>query len=122
MKLAITSQGKTLDAQLDPRLGRCQYFVIVDTDTDQFEACENASRSATGGAGVQTAQFLADNGVEAVVTGNVGPNAMRALQAAGIKVYTVGPCQVREALSRFKQGQLQPVQNATVGSHFGMRR
>jgi predicted Fe-Mo cluster-binding NifX family protein len=118
--LAITAQGRDLDAPIDPRFGRCQYFVIIDSDTERFEAFTNQSLAASGGAGIQSAQFLADRKVDAVITGNVGPNAARALRGAGIEVYTVTSGTVREALKAFREGNLKTVSEATVSSHFGM--
>lgn len=120
MKLAVTAQGIDLDSAIDPRFGRCQYFVIIDLDTEEFEAIANQSLSASGGAGIQSAQFLADRKVDAVITGNVGPNAARALQGAGIEVYTMTSGTVREAVKAYKEGKLSAVSGATVGPHFGM--
>ena len=122
MKLAVTAQGIDLDSPMDPRFGRCQYFVIIDLDTEEFEAIANQSLMASGGAGIQSAQFLADRKVDAVITGNVGPNAERALQGAGIKVYTMTSGTVREAVEAYKAGKLSAVSGATVRSHFGMGR
>lgn len=120
MRLAITAQGRDLDSPIDPRFGRCQYFVLIDSDTEEFEAVINQSLTTSGGAGIQSAQFLADRKVGAVITGNVGPNAARALQGAGIEVYTMTSGTVREALNAYKEGKLNTVSGATVGSHFGM--
>jgi len=122
MRIAVTAQGADLDSAMDPRFGRCRNFVIVDSDSDEFEAFSNESVMASGGAGTQSAQFLANNGVDAVVTGNVGPNAARALEAAGIKVYAAASGTVRDALEAYKAGKLSPVSGATVGSHHGMGR
>lgn len=122
VRLAVTAQGRDLDSAIDPRFGRCQYFVFIDTDSEEFEAVTNQSLMSSGGAGIQSAQFLADRKVGAVITGNVGPNAARALQAAGIQVYTMTSGTVREALKAYKEGKLNTVSGATVGSHFGMGR
>ena len=120
MKLAVTAQGVDLDSAIDPRFGRCQYFIIIDSDTGEFEAHANQSLMASGAAGVQSAQFLANRGVRAVITGNMGPNATRALQGAGIKVYMMTSWTVREAVEAYKKGELGTVSGATVSSHFGM--
>jgi len=71
MKLAVTSMGDNLDSQVDPRFGRCQYFVIVDPETMQFEAVQNPNIQAGSGAGIATAQMIAQKGVDTVLTGNV---------------------------------------------------
>jgi len=122
MRIAVTAQGTDLDSAMDPRFGRCRNFVIVDSDSDKSEAFPNESVMASGGAGTQSAQLLANKGVDAVVTGNVGPNAARALEAAGIKVYAAASGTVRDALQAYKVGKLSAVSGATVDSHHGMGR
>lgn len=122
MRVAVTAQGADLESAMDPRFGRCRNFVIVDSDSDKFEAFSNESVTASGGAGTQSAQFLANKGVGAVITGNVGPNAARALEAAGIKVYAAASGTVRDALRAYKAGKLSPISGATVDSHHGMGR
>jgi predicted Fe-Mo cluster-binding NifX family protein len=122
MKIAVTSTGNTLDSPIDPRFGRCQFFVFVDPETMEFEATENEAVMATGGAGPQAAQFIANKGAETVITGNVGPNAASSLAAAGIKVFVGARGTVKETVSLFKTGQLQGAAEATVGQHAGMGR
>ncbi|HHY47276.1 MAG TPA: dinitrogenase iron-molybdenum cofactor biosynthesis protein [Firmicutes bacterium] len=122
MKVAITAQGPDFDSPLDPRFGRCRYFIIGDPEGGHFESLVNQAATASGGAGPESAQFLADKHVEAVITGNVGPNAMRALRMAGIKVYAAGSGTVREALESYKKGELVALSIATVSSHSGMNR
>jgi len=110
MKVVVTSTGPGLDDELDPRFGRCQYFLIVDTDTmEVLESLSNEGIMASGGAGIQAGQFVANKGAEAVVTGNVGPNAIQTLQAAGIGVYLAPPGTVRQAIEAFKKEALEGV-------------
>ena len=120
MKIAVSSNGETLDAQLDPRFGRCQYFLVVNSEDMSFETFNNESAFQGGGAGIQAAQFLASLGVEAVITGNCGPNAVQTLSAAGIELFGGQFGTVREVVERFKKGNLRPTSEATVDSHFGM--
>lgn len=120
MKICLSSTGPNLDAQLDPRFGRCAYLLIVDTETMQFEAIPNMAAGATGGAGIQAAQTIANKGVTVVVTGNVGPNAFGALSAAGIEIVTGASGTILEAIDKFKQGQLQATNGPTVSGHLGM--
>ena len=120
MKIGISSTGKDLNAQVDPRFGRCQYFLIVDADTMDFESISNESAMASGGAGIQAAQIIAKAGVEVMITGNVGPNAFQTLSAAGIKIFTGISGTIKEAVERYKKGDLKETETSTVGSHFGM--
>jgi len=122
MKLCITSTGTSLDSNVDPRFGRCPYFIIYDTDSGTFESIENASRQAMGGAGIQAGQFIASKEVVAVITGNFGPNAFRVLQTAKIKMYSGISGTVREAIEKYKSGQLTETSSPDVESHHGMGR
>ena len=120
MKIAITASGSTLDANVDPRFGRCAYVLIVDTDTMEFEALENSNAALGGGAGIQSAQLMAAKNVKFVLTGNCGPNAHATLSAAGIGVIPGCSGAVRDAVERFKAGQLNTASEPTVASHSGM--
>jgi len=122
MKIAITSTGKDLNTQIDPRFGRCQYFLIVDTDTMECEAIENDQAQARGGAGIQAGQLMAQRDVKAVLTGNCGPNAFQTLSAAGIEVVNGVSGIAREAVERYTNGELAPAKDANVPSHFGMEQ
>jgi predicted Fe-Mo cluster-binding NifX family protein len=119
MKIAISSSGKTLDAALDPRFGRCACFVIVDPADMSYEAFENRSAAQSGGAGIQAAQLLANKNVSAVITGHVGPNAVQTLSAAGIDIFAEQQGTIKEVVERYKSGRLKSTTQSTVGSHFG---
>ncbi|KPL02170.1 MAG: dinitrogenase iron-molybdenum cofactor biosynthesis protein [candidate division Zixibacteria bacterium SM1_73] len=122
MKIAITSQGDSLDASVDPRFGRCAYFIIIDLETEEIEAVPNPASGAMGGAGPQAAQTLSDKGVEAVITGNVGPNAFQSLKAGNIKMYEGASGTVKESLTKYKKGELKEFSNSSVPGHFGLRQ
>jgi predicted Fe-Mo cluster-binding NifX family protein len=121
MRVAVSSSGKDLDSEIDPRFGRCAYFVICDTDDMKYEAFENESALLGGGAGIQSAQFVASKGAEAVITGNCGPNADRTLGAAGIKIFVGQAGTVREAVERIKNNELEAAGGANVPDHFGIK-
>jgi predicted Fe-Mo cluster-binding NifX family protein len=102
MKVAVSATGKDLNCQIDPRFGRCQYFIFIDPETMEFEVSENEGLMAMGGAGVQAAQLVVQKGANALITGNLGPNAASALSASGIKVYLVPGGTVREVTEAYK--------------------
>ena len=120
MIIAVTATAPDLNAEIDPRFGRCPYFLIVNTDDLSFEAVENPNLELTGGAGTQSASLMDKHGVRHVLTGNCGPNAHQGLSAAGIDV-TVG-CSgpAREAIEQYKTSQLSTASGPSVASHFGI--
>ena len=121
MKIAITAKGNDLEAEVDPRFGRCQYFVIADSETMEFEALENPSAMAAGGAGPQAAQAISKMNVNVVITGNVGPNAFQALEAAGIKIITGSSGTVKDMVEKYNRGDFSETNAPSVGSHAGMQ-
>ena len=106
MKIAISSSGQDLAAQLDPRFGRCQYFLIVEMDSMDFDVFENDNAALGGGAGIQSAQFIAAKEAKALITGHCGPNAIKTLSAAGIQVYTGQAGTIQDIVDKFKSAQL----------------
>ncbi|MFC1914234.1 NifB/NifX family molybdenum-iron cluster-binding protein [Chloroflexota bacterium] len=120
MKIAISATGPTLDAEVDPRFGRCQHFIIADTETGELEALDNTSATAAGGAGISAAQMIVKKGVEAVLTGNCGPNAHQVLSSAEIKVITGISGKIKDAIVEYKLGTYSASQQANVPDHFGM--
>jgi predicted Fe-Mo cluster-binding NifX family protein len=120
VRIAVSSTGQGLDSEIDPRFGRCQYFVIVDGDTMKFDAIENPNVMASGGAGIQSAQLVADKGAEVVLTGNCGPNAFQTLQAAGVSVFVGISGTVGQVVEQYKKGELTAVSGPSVGDKFGV--
>ncbi|HEQ72369.1 MAG TPA: dinitrogenase iron-molybdenum cofactor biosynthesis protein [Spirochaetia bacterium] len=121
MKICVTAQATTLDAQVDPRFGRCLYFIIVDSDTRAFEAFANPAPAGGGGAGIEAGRFISEKKADVVLTGNVGPNAFQTLSAAGITVITKVSGTVSEALERYRKGEYSPTAAASVDAHAGMQ-
>jgi len=119
MKVAVSSTAPGIDAEVDPRFGRCQYFVIVDSESLEAEAFENPNIMASGGAGIQSAQLVAERGAQIVLTGNCGPNAYQTLEAAGIGVVVGVSGTVREAVEKYKSGEFSPASGPSVAEKSG---
>ena len=121
MKVCVTAAASGIDAPMDPRFGRCPYFVVVDLDSMNEISIPNANVDAASGAGIQAAQEVARQGVSALITGNIGPNAMQTLSAAKINVYQhQGGIAVRAALEAFQRGKLSKIDAPSVSAHAGM--
>ena len=121
IKICLSSTGETLDSQVDPRFGRCQYFLIVDKKTGKFKSIANKGVEISQGAGISAAQIVVNEGIKAIITGNIGPNASMVLNQAGIEVYTgVFDKTCKEALELFDDGKLKANQEPTgPGGHVG---
>jgi predicted Fe-Mo cluster-binding NifX family protein len=120
MKIILSIASPSLNSEIDPRFGRGTYLLVVETDTMQWEAHPNPGVNASGGAGIQAAQFVTDRKAEAVISGDFGPNAFNALKAAGIAMYLYGDCRTaRQAVERFQAGKLQQVGAPTQSGHHG---
>ena len=120
MKIVVTANGAGFDAPSSPVFGRCPVYVFVDTDSMESESVDNPAMNASGGAGIQAAQFVVERGVQAVVSGNLGPNAADVLQAANVPLYFFGGGTVREAVEGYKNGRLSIAGGANVQAHAGM--
>lgn len=119
MKIAITAQDKELTSEIDLRFGRAKWLIVVDSETSDFTVHDNVMNlNAVQGAGIQTGRNIANLGVEAVITGNVGPNAFKTLNAAGIKIFLAEKQTVAEAVDSLKAGKLKEVDQANVEGHW----
>ena len=108
MKIAVSATGNNLNSELNPRFGRCEYFIIVETDDMSFDAYENENNELSSGAGIQSASFVASKGAGVVLTGNCGPKATQTFSAAGIKVLTGFSGTVKNAVEQFKTNKNEP--------------
>jgi predicted Fe-Mo cluster-binding NifX family protein len=120
VRIAVSATGPNLDSQIDPRFGRCQYLLIVDSESMSFEAVENAAAIAPGGAGIEAAELVAKMGAMAVITGDCGPNAYQVLSAAGIDVFAGVSGSIREAVERFRRGELRTAPEPSAQLYSGM--
>jgi predicted Fe-Mo cluster-binding NifX family protein len=118
-KIAVSSEGPTLDARVDPRFGRAAGFLIVDPETLDFTYVDNgASQVMAQGAGIQAAEVVAGTGARVLLTGFVGPKAFQALAAAGIAIgQNLDQMTVREAIERFRAGDVAMAEAPNSGAH-----
>ena len=119
MRIAITSMGKSIESDIDPRFGRAAYFVIVDPDTMAVEAVENTQNlNLAQGAGIQAGKTIIDNHVDVLISGHCGPKAHKVLQAGGVKILTGARGCVADAVSQYKKGELEVALEADVEGHW----
>ena len=107
MKLCVSSAGEDIGSRVDTAFGRAPFFLIMDTDTMAMEVMENHAATVGHGAGIAAAQIVSDKGIDAVLSGYVGPNAFKGLQAAGIRIFE-GAAEndtVQQAVTKFKRSE-----------------
>lgn len=120
MKIAISAKGNKVSSEVDLRFGRTEYFLVVDENGQLLEVIDNAAQSATGGAGIAAAQTVIDAGVDALITGQLGPNAMKIIKSAALPSYEAIVGTVTENIEAFKADKLQKI--TTSGpAHAGQR-
>lgn len=122
MKIAITATKPQFDATFDQRFGRCAYFIVIERDSRAWQSLTNPAAEARGGAGTLAAQFVAQQGVQAVVSGKFGPNAYTALQTAGIRMVEAQGGNVETLLDAFLAGELREVTSPTAAGKHGSGR
>ena len=105
MKIGVSARGGSIEAEIEPRFGRSPYFLIVDPESMRFEAFTNPATHLPGGAGPRAVQELVRRGAGKVLTGQVGPKAQQALEAAGIDVVTGVTGTVRMAIEGYLAGE-----------------
>lgn len=119
MKIAVTAMGRDVSSNVDPRFGRAKYFILLDSGSDEVVCHDNVQNlNAAQGAGIQAAETVSRLGAEAVITGNVGPKAFRALNAAGIKIYLCSDGTVTEVMRKFNAGEMKETEKSNVERHW----
>lgn len=119
MKIAITSTGATLTAQMDQRFGRAAYFLLVDPESMDFEVVENTQNlNRPQGAGIQAGKTVVDSHVDLLITGNCGPKAFDVLNQAGIGILTGASGTVTDAINAYRNGELEATKGPNVEGHW----
>ncbi len=117
MKIAISSPDGKADSEFSGRFGRCEYFILMQTDTDEWEKVKNPARGSRGGSGPQVVQFLANQGVDVIISGRYGPNAYTALQASAVEPYLAQSGTPLDLLGAFREGKLRKAAGPSGPGH-----
>ena len=120
VKICICATGPNLDSRVSPVFGRCPYFLIVDSETEESKAIPNSALQSGRGAGVAASQTVVSEKGEAVICGDFGPNAFSVLQMSGIKIYPgASGLTVREAVEKFNNGELKEMKVSSASGNLG---
>ena len=123
MKIAVCSKGNDLNSLCDERFGRCETFVIFDTETKESFAIDNEAKNEGAGAGGKAVKILSNNKVDVVIAPELGPKASDAIKAFEIEAYrTIANLTVEEQIKNFQEGKLEKFETSSVEEHSGLRR
>ncbi len=123
MKIAVCSKGNDLNSLCDERFGRCETFVVFDTETKESFAIDSEAKNEGAGAGGKAVKILADNKVDVVLAPELGPKANEAIKAFEIEAYrTIANLTVEEQIKNFQEGKLEKFETSSVEEHSGLRR
>lgn len=117
MKIAIPSEGKTLDSLVCKSFGRTYFFILIDSESMDFEVIDNTAVSSQGGAGIKAAQTIVDNGASIVITYSCGQNAADVLKSGNIKILKATEDTIEEIVKKYNNGELKELTNIHAGYH-----
>ena len=120
MKVVISATGKDIESNIDARFGRAPFFLIVDTNTNEEKVMANTSRERESGVGVTVGNIVAREGVDAVITSDIGPIAFETFEQCGIKIYQANG-KIKDAIQQFVKGKLPEITKSTVSKFDGLK-
>ncbi|MFX1513896.1 MAG: NifB/NifX family molybdenum-iron cluster-binding protein [Promethearchaeota archaeon] len=120
MKVLVTSSSQSLNGPIDPRFGRCPFFLVFELPSHTPHVIPNQSEKVMHRIGITVAQKICLQGIKTVITGNIGPNAFQVLSSAGIQVFTTSPTSVKKALEKFERNELILLDAPSGPSHMGV--
>jgi len=123
MKVAISAVSEDLNQQVTTVFGRCPGFIIVEIEETEITGhsfTPNQAATAAMGAGIAAAQTVVEQGIQAVISGNIGPNALMVLQQSGIKFYQAVGITVKQAAEQLAKGKLKEMTAPSAPGHFGI--
>ena len=113
MKIVISATGRDIESNIDKTFHRCPFYLIVDTETNSQKSFENTKRELPDEIGAFVGQFVADEGIDTVLTTHIGPKALGIFKQYGIKVFQAQG-KISDAVQRFKEGKLSEIKKATI--------
>lgn len=121
MKIIISADGRNLDSNIDATFHRCSFFLISDIEKNTLIALENTTKDRPGEIGATVGQIVSNEGIDAVLTADIGPKAFEVFERYGIKVYH-GEGIIEDAIQQFKEGGLPEITKAAILRYTGLKQ
>ena len=121
MKIVISATGKDIESNIDATFGRALFFLIVDTKTKELKVIENKARDRPNGVGITAVNTVENEGIDAVITADIGPLAFEIFEQGGIKIYKAEG-KINDAIRLFEEGKLSEITKATRSKYAGLKQ
>jgi len=111
MRIAISTDGESIESNVDQSFGRCDYFLIFDTEGKNIiktEVVLNKGAAQGHGAGFRVGEQLGELKVDKLITGDLGPNVTSVLNKIGITAYHASG-KAKNAISLFLEDKLEKI-------------
>lgn len=103
MLIAIAANENHLKAIVDPHFGRCDWYCLYDTETQQSSFIENTARFHEKNAGCNAADLLIEKGIGLAVAGRFGSKVMEVFRNHNIPIIVPETQQtLNEIITKFK--------------------
>ena len=106
--VAVAANGPNLNSPVHHQFGSAPYFILYDQTQNAYQSIGNPNFNDGTGRALQTAQFLADKGVQNVIVGNVSTHGFTSLKNLHMNVYTGATGTASTILDFYNQGKLVP--------------
>ena len=121
MKIAMPVDEKIVNPKINNTFGRTPYFVIYDTNNEEYSFIDNSGNASQGGAGIKAAQAIVDAKVTAVIVPQCGENAAKVLRDANITIYKMINDNIKENIIALNQDELEILDKTHGGYHGGIK-
>ena len=89
MKVAIASNGNTLDSNIDSSFARCSWFIIYDTENGAMEFIPNTNKDIEEHAGKAAVDLVLSRNVSMIVSGDFGMKIKPLLDSMHIQMVVI---------------------------------
>ena len=121
MKIVISSTGRNIESNIDAKFGRAPFFLIMDTTTKEVKVIENKARDRPSGVGITAVNTVEKEGIDAVITADIGPLAFETFEQSGVKIYKAEG-KINDAIRLFEEGKLSEITKATGPKYMGLKK
>ena len=112
MLIAVSINKPDLVAELSETFGGSKYFVIYNLTDNVLDFLPNPYSTELGGSGIQSARFLFEKNIEALITTNIGLHPLSFLNSLNIKVYRCVKGSAEEVIKLFKEKKLEEIETS----------